>query len=63
MRARELIRILEKNGWYRVSQNGSHLKMKNGIHTEIIPIHSKDIPIGTVKEILKRTGLKNKINK
>lgn len=58
MRARELIRLLEKNGWHRVSQNGSHLKMKNGSQTEIIPIHSRDIPNGTVDGILKRTGLK-----
>lgn len=28
MYAKELIRLLERNGWYKVSQSGSHLKMK-----------------------------------
>lgn len=28
MYAKELIKLLEKNGWNKVSQSGSHLKMK-----------------------------------
>ena len=28
MYAKELIKLLEKNGWYKISQNGSHLKMR-----------------------------------
>ena len=28
MRAKELIKLLEQNGWHKVSQNGSHLKMR-----------------------------------
>lgn len=41
----------------RFLKNGSHLKMRKGNQVEIIPVHNKDIPIGTVKAILKRTGL------
>lgn len=28
MRAKELIKLLEQDGWQKVSQNGSHLKMR-----------------------------------
>ncbi len=58
MRAKELIKLLKQNGWHEVSQKGSHLKMKKGDQTEIIPIHNGDIPIGTANVILKRVGLK-----
>lgn len=58
MRSKNLIKLLKQNGWREVSQKGSHLKMKKGNQIEIIPIHNKDIPIGTAEAILKRTGLK-----
>jgi predicted RNA binding protein YcfA (HicA-like mRNA interferase family) len=28
MYAKELVKLLEKNGWVKISQKGSHLKMK-----------------------------------
>lgn len=28
MYSRELVKLLEKNGWIQVSQSGSHLKMR-----------------------------------
>ena len=56
MRAKDLIKLLKQNGWVKVSQNGSHVKWKSGNKTEIIAVHNKDIPIGTVNVILKRAG-------
>lgn len=41
MRAKELIKLLKQNGWHEVPQKGSHLKMKKGDQTEIIPIHNR----------------------
>lgn len=40
----EMIKYLRKNGFESVSQNGSHVKMKNVEtgKTVIIPYHSKD---------------------
>jgi len=58
MYAKELIKLLEKNGWYKVSQSGSHLKMKKGNQTEIIPIHNKELGKGLVSKIVKRTNIK-----
>jgi len=62
MNSRELIKVLEKNGWYEVNQVGSHKQFKHptkkGRVTVVHP--SRDIPIGTLKSIEKQSGLKLK---
>lgn len=60
MTSREMVSFLKKNGFIIVSQNGSHIKMKNeftGI-TVIVPYHSKDLKKGIEQAILKQAGLK-----
>lgn len=60
MTPREMIKYLKKNGFVEVSQNGSHVKMKNdetGKQTEI-PYHCKDLKKGLEQAILKQAGLK-----
>ncbi len=60
MTPREMIKYLKSNGFETVSQNGSHVKMRNletGKQT-IIPYHSKSLKKGLEQEILKRAGLK-----
>ena len=60
MTAREILKILYKDGWLKISQKGSHLQLihpiKKGKVT--IPIHSGDMPKGIVNSILKQAGLK-----
>lgn len=60
MTSRDLLRILKNDGWYEKDQKGSHLQMIH--HTKkgkvTVPIHSGDIPIGTMNAILKQAGLK-----
>ena len=59
MKPRELIKILEKEGFVFVRQSGSHaIFRKTGNKIIIVPIHSKDIPSGTLNSILKDAGLK-----
>ena len=43
MTPREMIKHLKKNGFEEISQNGSHVKMKNQVtgKTVIVPYHSK----------------------
>ena len=56
----EMIKLLKKNGCIIVSQNGSHVKMRNqetGKQT-IVPLHNKDLKKGTEQTILKQAGLK-----
>ena len=60
MTSKEMIRLLRKNGFEEVSQNGSHIKMRNEEtrKTVIIPYHSKELKKGMEQAILKQAGLK-----
>lgn len=44
MTSKEMIRFLKRNGFEEISQNGSHVKLKNKKNrkTVIVPCHSKD---------------------
>ena len=60
MTSREMISFLKKNGFIIVSQNGSHVKLKNernGRQT-IVPNHGKELKKGLEQAILKQAGLK-----
>jgi len=61
MKYRDIIRLLEADGWYWVSTNGSHRTYRRPTKpgTVIVPAHglSADIKIGLEKAILKQAGL------
>lgn len=60
MKCSELYRILTKDGWYAVSQKGSHVKMRHKIKkaTIIFPNHgSQEMGKGLEKKILKDAGI------
>ena len=60
MTSKEMIKLLKQHGFEKVSQSGSHVKMKN-IKTDkqtVVPLHSKDLKKGTEQTILKQAGLK-----
>ena len=48
MTPREMIKHLKKNGFEEVSQNGSHVKLRNPetVKTGIVPYHSKAMKKG-----------------
>lgn len=58
MKGKELVKLLEKEGWEVDRINGSHHIMKKGSQTEIIPCHNTDLRPGILHAIKKRTGLK-----
>lgn len=60
MTPQEMIKLLKKNNFEIVSQNGSHVKLKNlqNNKTIIVPYHSKDLKKGLEQAILKQAGLK-----
>lgn len=60
MTSQEMIKFLKKNRFEIISQNGSHVKMKNPFtgKTVIVPYHSKDLKKGLEQVILKQAGLK-----
>lgn len=60
MTPREMLKLLQKNGFEIISQNGSHIKLKNP-QTEkqvIVPYHNKSMKKGLEQAILKEAGLK-----
>lgn len=59
--SKEIIRILESQGFAFVSQRGSPAKFRKGSHTAIIPTPKKEIPLGTFRAILRQSGLDIKI--
>ena len=61
MKCSELFRLLKKEGWYPVSQKGSHVKMKHDTRTGVIIFPnqgSQEIGKGLEKKILKDAGIK-----
>jgi predicted RNA binding protein YcfA (HicA-like mRNA interferase family) len=53
----ETLRALERAGFARVSQKGSHIKMRRGDRICIVPFHSKSLAVGTLHSILKQAGV------
>jgi predicted RNA binding protein YcfA (HicA-like mRNA interferase family) len=60
MNSREIIRKLELDGWFEVAQAGSHKQFKHPVRLGrvTVPHPRKDIPIGTLKSIEKKAGVK-----
>ncbi|MEW9702363.1 type II toxin-antitoxin system HicA family toxin [Paenibacillus sp. SI8] len=58
--SRELIAMIERDGWYEVNHEGSHKQFKHPTKKGrvTIPHPNKDLPIKTVHSILKQAGLK-----
>ncbi len=58
--SRQIIKTLEKNGFFFVSQKGSHAKYRktgNPTLTAIVPAGKKEIPQGTFRSILRQSKL------
>lgn len=53
----KLLKVLKAEGFEEVSKKGSHLKLRNGERTVILPHPKKDLPIGTVRSIYQQAGL------
>lgn len=60
MNSKELIRILEDDGWVHIRTSGSHHQFKHPQKALLmtVPHPKKDLPVGTVNSILKKAGLK-----
>ncbi|WP_342547631.1 type II toxin-antitoxin system HicA family toxin [Paenibacillus sp. FSL P2-0089] len=58
--SREVLRILNENGWYKVHSVGDHFQFKHPtIKGKVTITHPvKDVAIHILKDIEKKTGLK-----
>lgn len=55
--SRKLLKVLKEAGFEEVSKRGSHLKLRRGDCTVILPHPKKDLPLGTVRGIYQQAGL------
>ena len=56
--AKQVLKYLKEQGFTVASQNGSHIKLTDGLKTVIVPDHgAKNIAIGTLRSIMKQAGL------
>lgn len=61
MKVRDLIRLLEADQWRLIRQKGSHRAFKHPAKPSVVtvPGHwNDDLPIGTLKSILRKAELK-----
>lgn len=58
MKSSDLIQTLKAAGFELVSVKGSHHKFRKEELIVVVPHPKKDLPAGTVHQILKRAGLK-----
>ena len=61
MKVREVVRLLEQNGWRHVRTKGSHRQFQHSVKSGTVTVAGKlgiDVPIGTLNSILKKSGLK-----
>jgi predicted RNA binding protein YcfA (HicA-like mRNA interferase family) len=61
MKAADVVKLIEKQGWYEVRQRGSHRMFKHDNYPELIaiPDHGKaDLKPGLLNKILKTAGVK-----
>jgi predicted RNA binding protein YcfA (HicA-like mRNA interferase family) len=58
LNGRELIAILQRAGWVVSRQDGSHtiLKRTDGTGRIVVPVHSKDVTPGTMRNIIRAAG-------
>ena len=60
MKVRDVIRLIEDDGWFQVRQRGSHRQFKHAKKPGLVTIAGKpgdDLAAGTLASVLKQAGL------
>jgi predicted RNA binding protein YcfA (HicA-like mRNA interferase family) len=61
MKVKQLIKMLEQDGWYQQRQRGSHRQFKHPVKSGTVTVAGKpnlDMPPGTLNNALKQARLK-----
>lgn len=61
MKVRDIIKLLEKDGWHLMRIRGSHRQYKHPFKNGLVTVSgnlSDDVAKGTLNSILKQSGLK-----
>lgn len=57
LKSREVLRKLKKAGFYEIRQSGSHLQLGYGNRLVTLPMHARDVSLGTLRSILRQAHL------
>jgi predicted RNA binding protein YcfA (HicA-like mRNA interferase family) len=60
MKVRDVIRVLNEDGWVQVAQKGSHRQFKHPLKPGKVTVPGKlaeDVPMGTLKSTLRQAGI------
>jgi predicted RNA binding protein YcfA (HicA-like mRNA interferase family) len=60
VKVREVIKVLEQDGWYLARTRGSHRQYRHGTKPGTVTVSGRlgaDIPIGTLRSVLKQADL------
>jgi predicted RNA binding protein YcfA (HicA-like mRNA interferase family) len=63
VKVRDLIRRIESDGWRHIRTTGSHRHFKHATKPNVVTVPGHpgdDVPVGTLKSVLKATGLEAK---
>ncbi len=52
----EVIRVLERNGFWRITKRKKHRTYTDGAHNVTVPYHTRDLPRGTLRSIIRQAG-------
>ena len=59
--SKEIVEILSRAAFVFISQKGSHAKFRSKIDarmaTAIVPMGKKEVPLGTLRSIIRQSGL------
>ncbi len=61
MKVRDVISLIESDGWVQVRTKGSHRQFRHPTKPGIVTVAGKpgvDVPPGTLNSVLKQAGLK-----
>jgi predicted RNA binding protein YcfA (HicA-like mRNA interferase family) len=61
VKVRELIALIEADGWFQVRTKGSHPQFRHPTRPGTVTVAGKpgiDVPPGTLNSVLKQAGLK-----
>lgn len=64
MKIKEVLKLIEQDGWFQVAQRGSHRQFKHNLKKGRVTIAGKssdDINKGTLNSILKQAQLKKEV--
>jgi len=59
MSGKDAVKMLQKDGWYEINREGSHIQFKHPIKPGKVTVpNHREIKPGTLNSIMKQAGLK-----